>query len=97
VFDVRLSKLGPNSGLVLVAYKTFPKGSKVASYSGNIVPTAKAKDSQYAVSWTGKVVDSNSTQNSVGRYANTWGSAEGTTLTWLEILDENTSVCNKKD
>jgi hypothetical protein len=43
----------------LFAYKTFPKNSKVASYSGSLVPAAEAKDSQYAVAWRrGQVVDS---------------------------------------
>jgi hypothetical protein len=75
--DVRPSKLGVRAGKGLIAFKNFPKGSKVASYSGNIVPTLEAKDSEYAVSWTrGKVVDSNSTQNSVGRYANTCRGAD---------------------
>jgi hypothetical protein len=42
-----------------------------------IVPASEAKDSQYAVAWTrGKVVDSKSTQNSVGRYANTCRGAD---------------------
>jgi hypothetical protein len=69
--DVRPSTL-PNAGMGLFAYKNFPNKSQVASYSGKIKPASEAKDSQYAVAWTrGKVVDSNSTQNSVGRYANT--------------------------
>jgi hypothetical protein len=69
--DVRKST-SSGAGMGLFAYKTFPKNSKVASYSGKIVAAAEAKDSQYAVAWnSGKVVDSKSSQNSVGRYANT--------------------------
>jgi hypothetical protein len=61
----------------LFAYKTFPKNSKVASYSGALVPSSEAKDSQYAVAWRrGKVVDAKSTQHSVGRYANTCRGAD---------------------
>ena len=75
--DVRPSKLGPKYGLGLVAYKSFPKGSQVASYSGKIGPASEAKNSQYAVSWTrGKVVNASSTQHSVGRYANTCRGAD---------------------
>jgi hypothetical protein len=75
--DVRASKLGARAGGGLFAFKNFPKGSQVASYSGKIVPSSEAKDSQYAVSWTrGKVVNSNSTQNSVGCYANTCRGAD---------------------
>jgi hypothetical protein len=69
--DVRPSTLS-GAGMGLFAYKNFPRNSKVASYSGTIVPASDAKDSQYAVAWTrGKVVDAKSTQNSVGRYSNT--------------------------
>jgi hypothetical protein len=69
--DVRPSML-PGAGMGLFAYKTFPKNSKVASYSGKIKPVAEAKDSQYGVAWSrGKVVDASSTQHSVGRYTNT--------------------------
>jgi hypothetical protein len=65
------------AGMGLFAYKTFPKNSKVASYSGKIVTAAEAKDSQYAVAWNrGQVVDAKSTQNSVGRYANTCRGAD---------------------
>ena len=54
-----------------------PKNSKVASYSGKIVSACEAKDSQYAVAWSsGKVVNAKSTQNSVGRYANTCRGAD---------------------
>jgi hypothetical protein len=61
----------------LFAFKPFPNKSKVASYSGKIVPAPEAKDSQYAVAWNrGRVVDSKSTQNSVGRYANTCRGAD---------------------
>jgi hypothetical protein len=74
--DVRPSTL-PGAGMGLFAYKTFPNRSKVASYSGVLVPSSEAKDSQYAVAWRrGKVVDAKSTQHSVGRYANTCRGAD---------------------
>ena len=74
--DVRPSTL-PNAGMGLFAQKNFPKDSKVASYSGQIVPASQAKNSQYAVAWSrGKVVNAKSTQNSVGRYANTCRGAD---------------------
>jgi hypothetical protein len=58
--DVRPSTLR-GGGKGLFAYKTFPNRSKVASYSGALVPAAEAKDSQYAVAWRrGKVVDAKS-------------------------------------
>jgi hypothetical protein len=65
--DVRPSTLA-GAGIGLFAYKTFPKGSKVASYSGRLVPASEAKDSEYAVAWRrGQVVDATSTLHSVGR------------------------------
>jgi hypothetical protein len=68
--DVRPSTLA-GAGKGLFAFKTFGKGSHVASYSGKIKPLAAAKDSQYAVAWTrGKVIEATSTQHSLGRYAN---------------------------
>jgi hypothetical protein len=74
--DVRPSTLS-GAGMGLFAYKTFPKGRQVASYSGKIIAASEAKDSEYAVSWgRGKVVDAKSTQNSVGRYANTCRGAD---------------------
>jgi hypothetical protein len=74
--DVRPSTLS-GAGMGLFAYKTFPKGRQVASYSGKIIDASEAKDSEYAVSWgRGKVVDAKSTQNSVGRYANTCRGAD---------------------
>ena len=74
--DVRPSTLrGVGKGLV--AYKTFPKGSKVASYSGNLVSASAARGSQYAVAWKkGQVVNASSSQHSVGRYANTCRTAD---------------------
>jgi len=60
------------AGKGLVAKKTFKKGEKIIDYTGDIVDTKDAKDSQYALQWTkGKVLSSTNTQDSVGRYANT--------------------------
>jgi hypothetical protein len=74
--DVRPSTLA-GAGMGLFAFKNFPKGAQVASYSGSLVPAAEAKDNQYAVAWRrGQVVDASSTQHSVGRYANTCRSAD---------------------
>ena len=75
--DVRPSTLGRRAGSGLVAYKNFPKGSTVAFYSGKLVKASKARNSRHAVAWKkGFVVDSNSTQDSVGRYANTCRDAD---------------------
>ena len=74
--DVRPSTL-PGAGLGLVAFKSFRKGDKVASYSGKIVKARTARNSQYAIAWKrGKVVDASSSQHGVGRYANTCRGAD---------------------
>jgi hypothetical protein len=54
--DVRPSTLA-GAGMGLFAYKPFPNRSKVASYSGVLVPSSEAKDSQYAVAWNLKKKD----------------------------------------
>jgi hypothetical protein len=75
--DVRPSSLGRRSGMGLFAFKPFGKGDKVADYSGVIVNAKKAKKSQYAVAWSkGKFVDASSSQDPVGRYANTCRGAD---------------------
>ena len=76
--DVRPSTL-PGAGLGLVAFKSFRKGEKVASYSGKIVKARKARNSQYSIVWkNGRVVDASSSQHGVGRYANTCRGADKT-------------------
>jgi hypothetical protein len=74
--DVRPSTL-PRAGMGLFAFKAFRPGQKVADYSGQIVSARKAKRSQYAVAWKqGKFVDASSSQDPVGRYANTCRGAD---------------------
>jgi hypothetical protein len=74
--DVRPSTL-PGAGLGLFAYKTFRPKEKVADYSGKLVSARKAKRSQYAIAWKqGKWVDASSSQDPVGRYANTCRGAD---------------------
>jgi hypothetical protein len=72
--DVRPSTL-PGAGMGLFAFKDFHPGQK--DYSGQIVSARKGKRSQYAVAWTrGKYVDASSSQDPVGRYANTCRGAD---------------------
>jgi hypothetical protein len=74
--DVRPSTL-PGAGLGPFAYKTFRPRQKVADYSGLIVSARKAKKGQYAVAWkAGKFVDTSSSQDPVGKSANTCRGAD---------------------
>jgi len=64
----------PNAGMGLYAERDYKKGETVAKYSGKKVApgSRKYKDSQYKFQYSkDSVLVSNSTQDEVGRYANT--------------------------